>query len=442
MGRCNCLGNPLSASSRRDFLVVGAVGGLGLVLGDLLAGETAQAAASSNAKQPRAKSILHIFLPGGIAQQESFDPKPYAPLEYRGSLGVVKTKLPGEVFSEAWHETANVADKLCVIRSMTHGEAAHERGTHNMFTGYRPSPALQYPSIGSVVSHELGTRNNLPPYVCVPNKPNPYAGTGYLSSAYGPFSLGADPANGGFRVQDLALPNGVDTARFERRRTAMDAVNAHFRAIEKADAMAAMDTFYNRAYSLISSKDAREAFNIAAEPAAIRDEYGRNAAGARLLMCRRLVAAGVRVVSVTYGGWDFHNEIVPGTRSQMPPFDKAFAALIRDLDRTGLLDSTIVMVSSEFGRTPKVNGTRGRDHWPKVFSVVLAGGGIARGKIFGASNATAAEPDSEEIGPGDLFATLYQQLGIDYTKRLLAPGGRPIDIIRDGKARLGCWRRM
>ena len=437
MGLCNCLGNPLSASSRRDFLVVGAVGGLGLVLGDLLAGETAQAAASPSAKLPKAKSILHIFLPGGIAQQESFDPKPYAPLEYRGSLGVVKTKLPGEVFSEAWRATADVADKLCVVRSMSHGEAAHERGTHNMFTGYRPSPALQFPSIGSVVSHELGMRNNLPAYVCVPNMPNPYAGSGYLSSAYGPFSLGADPENGGFRVRDLSLPNGVDTARFARRRTAMDAVNAHFRAVEKADSVAAMDTFYNQAYSLISSKDAREAFNLAAEPAAIRDEYGRNAAGARLLMCRRLIAAGVRAVSVTYGGWDFHNDIVPATRSQTPPLDKAFAALIRDLDRTGLLDSTIVMLSSEFGRTPKVNGTRGRDHWPRVFSIVLAGGGMARGKIFGASNATAAEPDSEEIGPGDLFATLYQQLGIDYTKRLMAPGGRPIDIIRDGKARPG-----
>jgi hypothetical protein len=413
------------------------MGGLGIVLGDLLASENAQAAASAHVKGPRAKSIIHIFLPGGMAQQESFDPKPFAPLEYRGSLGVVKTKLPGEVFSEAWRQTADVADKLCVVRSMSHGEAAHERGTHNMFTGYRPSPALQFPSLGSVVSHELGMRNNLPAYVCVPGVPNPYAGTGYLSSSYGPFSLGANPEQGGFRVRDLALPDGVDAGRFERRRTAMDAVNAHFRAIEKADAIAAMDTFYSQAYSLISSKEAREAFNLNAEPAAIRDEYGRNAAGSRLLMCRRLIAAGVRVVSVTYGGWDFHNDIVPGTRRETPPLDKAFAALIRDLDRSGLLDSTIVMLSSEFGRTPKVNGTGGRDHWPRVFSMVLAGGGFSRGKIYGASNATAAEPDADEIGPGDLFATLYQQLGIDHTKRLLAPGGRPIDIIRDGKPQPG-----
>ena len=312
-----------------------------------------------------------------MAQQESFDPKPYAPLEYRGSFGVVKTKLPGEVFCEMWPATAGVADKLCVVRSMSHGEAAHERGTHNMFTGYRPSPAIQYPSLGSIVSHELGSRADLPAYVCVPNMPNPYAGTGYLSSSYGPFSLGADPAQGGFRVRDLALPNGVDAARFTRRRTAMDAVNAHFEAVEKADAIGAMDTFYQQAYNLISSAKAREAFNLDAEPAAIRDEYGRNEAGARLLMARRLIAAGVRVVSVTYGGWDFHREIVPATRNEAPPLDRAFAALIRDLDRTGLLDSTIVMLSSEFGRTPKINGDRGRDHWPRVFSIALAGGGIA-----------------------------------------------------------------
>jgi hypothetical protein len=416
---------------------------MGFVLGDLLQWEKAQAAQNALAgatavpKAPRAKSILHIFLPGGMAQQESFDPKPYAPLEYRGSFGVVKTKLPGEVFSEMWPETAGIADKLCVVRSMSHGEAAHERGTHNMFTGYRPSPAIQYPSLGSIVSHELGSRADLPAYVCVPNMPNPFAGTGYLSSSYGPFSLGADPAQGGFRVRDLALPNGVDSARFTRRRTAMDAVNAHFEAVEKADAIAAMDTFYQQAYNLISSPKAREAFNLNAESDAIRNEYGRNEAGARLLMARRLVAAGVRVVSVAYGGWDFHKEIMPATRREVPPLDKAFAALIRDLDRSGLLDSTIVMLSSEFGRTPKINGDKGRDHWPRVFSIALAGGGIARGKIYGTSTATAAEPDSEEIGPADLFATLYHLLGIDFTKRLLAPGNRPIDIVRDGKVRAG-----
>lgn len=435
MSACNCAGNTLFRPDRREFLTVGALGFLGFGLADLLASESALADDKA-ASTPKAKSIIHIFLPGGMAHQESFDPKPYAPIEYRGAFGTVKTKIPGEIFSEALPQTAQIADKITVIRSMTHGEAAHERGTHNMFTGYRPSPALQFPSLGSVVSHEFGPRENLPPYVCIPNLPNPYAGPGYMSSSFGPFSLGADPASGGFRVLDLNLPSGVDEARFARRRSALEAVNEHFAAAEKkSDAIAAMGTFYSRAYSLISSQKAREAFNIAAEPANVRDEYGRNEAGQRLLMARRLIAAGVRVVSVVYGGWDFHVQIVPSTRQMMPPLDQAFAALIRDLDRTGLLKETIVMVSSEFGRTPKINKDAGRDHWPKVFSVVLAGGGVKSGFIFGSSNATAAEPDSEPIEPADLFATIYQLLGVDFHKRLMAPGNRPIDIVRGGKVR-------
>jgi uncharacterized protein (DUF1501 family) len=271
--------------------------------------------------------------------------------------------------------------------------------------------------------------------VCIPNQPNEFAGTGYLSSSFGPFSLGSDPANQNFTVRDLNLPNGIDVSRFERRRSALEAVNAHFAAKEKADTLSAMNTFYDRAYSLISSQEAREAFNIAAEPDAIRDEYGRNEAGQRMLMARRLVAAGVRFVSLTFGGWDMHVNITAGMRGSMPPFDQAFAALITDLDRTGLLNDTLVMVSSEFGRTPKINGTAGRDHWPKVFSVVLAGGGIKRGSIFGASNAVASEPEKDEIDPRDLATTIFHQLGIIADKELMAPGNRPIEIVDGGKVR-------
>jgi uncharacterized protein (DUF1501 family) len=436
MSACCCAGNTLFRPSRREFLTVGALGFLGFGLADLLESESARAEEKKDGSAPKAKSIIHIFLPGGMAHQESFDPKPYAPLEYRGSFGTVKTKIPGEVFCETMPRTAEIADKITVVRSMTHGEAAHERGTHNMFTGYRPSPALQFPSLGSVVSHEFGPRANLPPYVCIPNQPNTYAGPGYMSSSFGPFSLGADPASGGFRVLDLSLPSGVDEVRFSRRRSALEAVNAHFAAAEKkSDAIAAMGTFYERAYSLLSSREAREAFNIDAEPAKLRDEYGRNEAGQRFLMARRLIAAGVRVVSVVYGSWDYHVQIVPGMRQMAPPLDQALAALVRDLDRTGRLKDTIVMLSSEFGRTPKINKDAGRDHWPKVFSIVLAGGGLKAGCVFGSSNATAAEPASEPIEPTDLFATIYHLLGIDFHKRLLAPGNRPIDIVRGGKVR-------
>jgi hypothetical protein len=302
-----------------------------------------------------------------------------------------------------------------------------------MFTGYKPSPALSYPSIGSVVSHEFGSRKNLPPYVCIPNMPNEYAGSGYLSSAFAPFSLGSDPANNGFKVRDLDLYGGIDESRFSTRRTALEAVNAHFRKKESSDQIAAMDSFYDSAFSLISSPEAKEAFNIEKETAALRDEYGRNTAGARMLLARRLVEAGVRLVNLTYGGWDMHDNIVANFNRQMPQFDQAFARLILDLEQRGLLDSTLVMVSSEFGRTPKINGTAGRDHWPKVFSVVLAGGGIKKGQVYGTSNATAAEPEDDALGIEDLFTTVYSCLGITADKELMAPGDRPIEIVDGGK---------
>ena len=430
-GSCNP--SHFSRLSRRGFLSVGAVAGAGLTLPGLLRMEEARGDLKDyKSFEGTAKSLIHIFLPGGIAHQESFDPKPHAPIEYRGEMKQVATKISGEYFGDTLAQTAGIADKLCVIRSMTHGEAAHERGTHNMFTGYRPSPALIYPCIGSVVSHEYGPRNNLPPYVCIPSVPNEYAGSGYLSSAFAPFSLGSDPAANGYKVRDLALPNGVDDSRFTTRRNALDAVNAYFQQKEKSDDLKAMDTFYDRAYSLISSQQAREAFDLDKEPDAIRDAYGRNTAGARMLLARRLVQAGVRLVNLTYGGWDMHDQIVRGFQNQMPSFDQAFAMLIKDLEQTGLLKETLVMVSSEFGRTPKINGNAGRDHYPKVFSVVLAGGGIKGGYIHGSSNSTASEPEEKPMGPEDLFTTAYHCLGIVADKELMAPGDRPIEIVDGG----------
>src|SRR6266478_547576 len=223
--------------TRRSFLHVGLVGGLGLTLADFFRLEAQADAKLPDGKEGPAKSIIHIFLPGGMAHQESFDPKPFAPIEYRGEMGTVPTKLDGVLFNELLKQTAQVADKITVCRSMTHGEAAHERGTHNMFTGYRPSPAIVFPSMGSIVSHELGVRNNLPPYVCVPSQPTTFAGSGYLSSAYAPFSLGADPASGNFSVQDRPLPGGVDAKRFDTRKNMLQAVNEHFAEKEKADGL-------------------------------------------------------------------------------------------------------------------------------------------------------------------------------------------------------------
>jgi Protein of unknown function (DUF1501) len=425
---CFCNSNEhIWRPNRREFLFVGLVGSVGLTLGNLF-----KLQAQSAGSKAAAQSVINIFLPGGIAAQESFDPKVLAPIEYRGPLGTVKTSIEGVHFSEHLKQTAKVADKICVVRSMTHGEADHDRGTHNMFTGWRPSPAVQYPSIGSIVSHELGSRNDLPPYVCVPSQPNSFAGTGFLGSAYGPFSLGADPANGSFKVRDLNLPGGVDEKRFAQRREMRDVVDTHFSTLEKSDSLAGMDSFYQRAYAMMSSEKARDAFDIKKETDKLRDEYGRNAAGQRMLLARRLVEAGVRFVSLTYGSWDHHDNIRNGVGGQIPALDQAFAALIRDLDQRGMLSSTLVLLTTEFGRTPKVNKTAGRDHYPKVFSIVMAGGGIKQGLVHGSTDPTGSEPDSDPLQVPDYAATVYQLLGIDYEKPLMA-GTRPVKIIKDGE---------
>ncbi len=434
-----CQGNHLDLSvgqSRREFLYAGLAGGIGLTLPMLMKAQAEMKIADVASVDAKADSIIHIYLPGGIAHQESWDPKPFASADYRGPLTPVKTKLPGVYFGEHFVKTAEIADKLTVIRSMTHGEAAHERGTHNMFTGYRPSPAIKFPSFGSVVSHELGVKNSLPPYVCVPQAFNvpggEVMGTGYLSTAYGPFSLGSDPAASNFSVRDLALPKDVTEQRFNRRRSLLESVDAHFSSLEKSDALTAMDSFYQSAYGLVSSAKAREAFDLNKEAAKTRDEYGRNTAGQRFLLARRLVEAGVRLVTVTYGGWDHHSDLKNGFKNNAPNFDIAFAKLIRDLEDRGMLDRTLVMVSSEFGRTPKINSTNGRDHYPRVFSVALAGGGVKKGLVYGSSDALGGEPDENPVGPESLAKTMYRLLGINAEKRLMADGGRPIDIVNGG----------
>ncbi len=418
--------------SRRDFLYVGLIGGLGLTLSEYFTKVASADAKRYPLKPAVAQSVIHIFLPGGLSAQESFDPKPLAPIEYRGPLGSLPTAITGVQFSETLPLTAKIADRLTIVRSLSHGEAAHERGTHNMFTGYRPSPAVQYPSMGALISHELGPKNELPSYVCVPSLPNEYAGTGFLSDRYGPFSLGSDPADGSFAVRDLGMPADVDHERFRRRQSMLEAVDAHFRATEKGDAIATMDEFYQRAYTLLSSEKAREAFHLAAEPDALRDEYGRNGAGQRMLLCRRLVESGVRFVSMTYGGFDHHANIT-AIRDPLREFDKAYAALIIDLERRGMLDSTLVMVTTEFGRTPKINRDGGRDHWPRVFSVALAGGGMHRGLVYGASDPTGTAPDVDAMSVEDLATTVYNQLGINADSELIAPGDRPVEIVKDGK---------
>lgn len=410
---------------RRSFLQAGVFGAIGtqIAFGDIKNYES---------KEGKAKSVIFIYLPGGISAQESFDPKPHAPLEYRGSMSAIKTNVDGLEINEKLVNVAKIADKLTIIRSMTHGEAAHERGTHNIFTGYKPSPALQYPSIGAVVTHEFGSRNSLPAYICIPNQPNEFAGTGYLSSSYAGFSLGSDPANDDFQVRDLNA--GVEADRFEKRKLALEIINQPFMEKNRfADNVKAMNSFYDKAYDLIGNVKAQEAFKLDKEPQEIREKYGKNTAGARMLLARRLVEAGARFITLTYGGWDMHNDIFNGISSQIPAFDQGFAALISDLSDRGLLDSTLVCVISEFGRTPKINNTAGRDHWPKVFSSVLAGGGIKQGFVYGSSDPTGSDPDSNPVEIHDWATTIYHQIGINADKELMAPGDRPVEIVDFGK---------
>jgi hypothetical protein len=412
--------------NRRQALQLSALG----VFSSLLGRRQAMAAPAA-----KAQSVIQIFLPGGMASQESFDPKPLAPIEYRGELSAIGTRLPGYQISSLLPRTAGVADKLVICRAMTHSEADHDRGVHNMLTGMRPSPAVVYPSLGSVLAHRLGSRKRLPPYICVPSQPNNFAGSGYLPASCAPFSLGSDPARGDFRVRDLDRPSGIDDSRSARRRELLGLVNEDFEARAGGDATLAVERFYEDAYALIDSKDARAAFDINAEPAKLRDAYGRHDAGQRMLMARRLVEAGARFVTLTYGGWDMHDRIAQGMRNLMPRFDQAFAALISDLDSRGLLDSTLVLVTTEFGRTPKLNRTGGRDHWPKVFSIAMAGGGLKRGLVYGSTDATATEPEEDPLTVEDWAATVLHLIGIDPRTMLMAPGDRPLAIIKDGSPR-------
>ena len=428
--------------NRRNALQVGFCGALGLSLGDLLKVQ----ARSDDSKHPapKAQSVIHLYLGGGFAAQESFDPKPEAPTEYRGSFNVVKTKN-GFHFSENFPKTAAVTDKMTVVRSMHCKIPDHGQAAYHLFTGYIPTTVIDFPQMGAVVSQHFGPRKNLPPYVAIPNKVSSTGGTGYLSSKFGAFELNADPGGRSkFQVKDFSLPGDVSQEQFDRRRKARAIIAKKF-ASDRVDEnqLATMDEFYQRAYTLLNSREAQAAFSIEDEPQKIRDLYGHGyilsyrrqpaAIGARLMMARRLVESGVRFVTVNYGGWDNHVNIRDAFIDKSAALDHAISGLLTDLDERGLLDETLVMVTSEFGRTPKINASNGRDHWARSYSMILAGGGITRGQIYGASDATAAEPAKNPVSLEDFLYTVYHQLGIDANNELLAFGTRPIEIVKGAK---------
>lgn len=437
--------------SRRGAIQVGALGALGLSMGDLFRLQAADNPAFSRAagqkKKAKALSVIQLHLGGGWQQQESLDPKPEAPVEIRGQFGVTKTKS-GDVLSDTMPRTTAVADKLTVIRSMVGKIPDHNLATYHLVTGYIPTAVIDFPQMGSVVSHELGKRGVLPPYIAISKKL--MGGTGFLSSAYGAFETGADPGQGQ-KVKDFSIPNGTED-RLERRLTARKIIERRIRRLEAdPSTLDTMDDFYKQAYTLLTSSSAQSAFNIDAESEATKKLYGSDVVGLkgpdnrfhpkglaeRLIVARRLVEAGVRFVTVTYGSWDCHVDVKKSTLDQMPALDAGIAGLVRDLDQRGLLDTTIFWVTSEFGRTPKVNGDGGRDHHARCYSNLMAGGGFTKGQFYGASNSTGAEPAREALPLEDLMHTIYHQLGIDASKELLAFGTRPIEIIKGGKLATG-----
>lgn len=435
------------AMPRRQAIQAGVLGALGLSMGDLFRLQAADKAAMTmdpgKKLKARAQSVIQIHLGGGMQQQESFDPKPEAPVDIRGSFGVTKTKT-GDWLSDNFPQTSKITDKITLLRSIVGRVPDHGIASYHLFTGYTPTAVIDYPQMGSIISHELGQRGELPPYVAIPGKNAFGGGTGFLSSTYGPFELNADPGDKGYKVRDFSIPQGVSLERFDQRQTARQLVEKRLRGLEAdPELLSTMDDFYKQAYTLLTSQKAQAAFTLDGVSDAERQLYGSHVTGLvgpdgkfhpkglaeKLIVARKIVESGVRFVTVNYGSWDCHVDVKKSTLDQMPALDAGIAGLITDLDQRGLLDTTIVWVTSEFGRTPKINKDSGRDHHSRCYSMLIAGGGFTRGQVYGASDATGAEPARDALPLEDLLYTIYHQLGIDADKELLAFGTRPIEMI-------------
>ena len=438
--------------SRRDFLRIGGLTALGLGLGDFF---HLQRAFAVRARSPRpytakAKSCILIWLDGGPSHLETFDPKPDAPQEVRGPLKTIPTNLTGVQISECLERTAGIMDKIAIIRSMTSPLGEHSLGTQYLMTGYKPTPALEYPTFGATVTYvrsqsrknaSENTLTALPPNIAVPNFTGQVSGSGYLPSATRPFAVGGDLTRPDFKVRDLDFYEGIDLQRVSRRRQFVNALNAFSRA-KDADATTVSDPELERAYNLITSPEAKAAFTLSEEPQEVHQRYGPggvNGIGQSCLLARRLVERGVPFVTVNHTGWDTHQDIFtlkeryPTDRNaHLPSLDRALSALIQDLTDRRMLDETLVVVMGEFGRTPKINSQGGRDHWPNVFSVMLAGGGVQGGQVVGSSDALGEFPKERPVTPSDLSATIYTLLGIDPSLELHTSDGRPVRVAPDG----------
>ena len=416
-------------STRRDFLRVGALTAFGLSLPSYLQ------AASARKVKARAKSVILVYLGGGLSHHDSFDLKPDAPAEIRGKYRPVASKVPGLQVGELLPNMARTMDKVCLVRSGAHNNDHHETATNWVMSGRFGSAFGDYPAMGAVVAHEIGFSGTLPPYVAVPRNPSftwELGKSAFLGGRYESFKAG-DPNQNGWKVQDVAPAEPLTPRRVERRQTLLEAVDGLAKQIDGNDQIATYDEFRQRASAMILSDEARRAFAIEQEPDRLRDRYGRTTFGQSCLLARRLVQAGVRFVTVTYGGWDHHAKIWDGLGARLPDFDRGFSALINDLHERGLLAETLVVAMGEFGRTPKINKDAGRDHWGPAGSLIFAGAGVRGGNVIGATDKQGAYVTKRPVSPADVAYTVFDSLGIDPRKQLVTPDGRPIEILDQGE---------
>jgi hypothetical protein len=417
--------------NRRTALRVGAASlfGAGCTLPQILA---ADAPASNDV------SVIFLFLKGGLSTIDTWDLKPQAPSEFRGPFSPIATNIPGIELGEHLPQMAGQMDKISLVRNFGHRNSDHGPADHYMLTGYHPiagfnpnlSPNNQRPAHGAIISRKLGPRGSVPPYVCLPRM-HASAGASYLGAAVAPFVVEADPNSPGFAVPDLLPPLVVDSKRFENRRDLLGVVDRFQKTGETAAnrGASAVNTFQRKAFDLMTSSATKAAFDIGSEQSEMRDRYGRNSLGQACLMARRLVEAGVRCVSIDHTNWDTHDNNFSVLKTDLLPLlDQGISALFSDLDERGMLRKTLVIVTGEFGRTPRINANAGRDHGGPAFTVAMGGGGIQGGRVVGRSDARAEKPDGTPYGPEELSSTMFRLLGIDPAEEFYTPEGRPVKI--------------
>lgn len=425
--------------SRREFIRIGGLSALGLSLPALLRQRAAGSAPNMprNGAARRSVNCILLWMQGGPSHIDTLDPKPDAPVEIRGEFSTIPTRIPGVRICEHLPLLARQFDKLSLIRGHDPRNGAHGAADHIMMSGHMVNPVMTYPCYGSVIARERGYRDGMFPFVQLGQYVDKrYSGTaGFLGDEYNPFDVLDDPNNRIFNVQDLSLPAGSDRGRLQRRQAMLAEVDRMQARIERrAPAVQARDVFYERAHALITSPAAKRAFDLDQEPERIREAYGRNTLGQSCLLARRLVEAGVHFVTVSDGGWDTHAENFRSLKNHLlPRLDRAYSALLQDLHTRGLLENTLVVWFGDFGRTPQINPSVGRDHWATAGVACMGGGGVRMGEVVGATNALGEVVVDNPVPPQDLAATIYHALGVPLNTWYRALDGRPIELVPTGR---------